>query len=453
MRQGPTRVQSIGVFLLLLIAHSVLGNWNVGLNQTGRDFFQFWVIASELPPAEPFDPYDGEYGLLLIEKHARQSTVPGYSDVFREVAQNRIKLYATGSPFLYTLVAAFTTGRYEVDLRAFQLINLVCGLLGICGIARLLGFSVHHALLAYLYLATCFESFDSDIRVTNVGQIQLCLIALFLWTNRSPSPRWGAVSGAILAAAVAMKPTIIVVPILLLASRLANLRARRALFEFGGFAFCLLIVTILSSAAFRTPGVWLDFARFHFRALTGEYYTHLAELGNSSGMQIFLKGTGLNGLTILSIFFLVALLALVGLMIRAGVRTPEKAEESQSDRMRETWASTVLGCSIFLLISPLVWVHYYLLAVPVFLYFLRPNGGTHRIVRVVSVIALIGISIKPYILFQNQIVWLFQMKFRDALTIILMTSSVLLVILGSVEFVINTRFYSTSRQIKNESSD
>jgi hypothetical protein len=137
------------------------------------------------------------------------------------------------------------------------------------------------------------------------------------------------------------------------------------------------VASFLASAAyFGSTAIWMDFLHSLMKTLNGGSYP--LENGNFSLSALVFGGN--NGpAAITSLLLLLA--GFSWLMFASRQNTsrelPDEASRNAygSRRMHTAFAIGGGGCAIMLLSSPLVWLHYYLLLLPLSLYVIQPANG------------------------------------------------------------------------------
>ncbi len=329
-------------------------------NTYGVDFYHYWalprvVALSEGPPGSPYVE-TASYADVL-RRDAAQSEDRRYQDAERF----RRRLDLTGTPLSYAIGGALPGGYsrafavYEAGL-ALALVGAALAaarahgreLLGAAGLAGALLAGAHPVAI--------------DAHVGNVGAWQLLgLTLLCAGVARAPL----SVLGAGLAALVLLKPSVLA-PCLGLGlcalARAARVRGGvRALGAGAGVAGAALIAW--PALVFGAPGVWGDW----LGALGGvERLVYTPEQGNWSLVRALSDASGVEA-SALSRLVLGGLgLSLAGALgARALARGGGRAglRGALSELLADPWGVAGLGVIATLLGSPIVWVHYFTLAI------------------------------------------------------------------------------------------
>ncbi len=172
----------LGFFIFLLLVFCFVRVWHYGQARPGIDFYQFWAVGQEIIQKDAAaDIYSREARIKIGNEFLKKAYANTDSSRFRWAAENRKVFEIYSTPFLYSLFAIFFSGDYEADYRSYQLFCLMCSLFAIVALCRLFKYSVIRTMFFLVLFAAWFEPFFSDVRVANVNQIQLGLLALFLW--------------------------------------------------------------------------------------------------------------------------------------------------------------------------------------------------------------------------------------------------------------------------------
>jgi hypothetical protein len=263
------------------------------------------------------------------------------------------RLDATGSPLAYALVGWASTGNYDRDLLAFTVVSYLSFALAILTFCRTLGYSLAGTALAFTAFGMCFTPLLSDVRVANLNQLQLLGLAGFVWTMQRGATLW---AGAILGAIIVFKPLTVLVLLLLVAVRVMDGRGLTRDHLLHGVAGGAVVALALGAAYFGSPLVWVEFARSLAGTLTAGY--PLAH-GN------FAPAAVLSAVIGVTVPMPAGALALVATLVVLW-RTRGHAVGSTD----ETFLVVGAGTCLILLSSGLVWVHYYVLLIPLCLYLL-----------------------------------------------------------------------------------
>jgi hypothetical protein len=239
-----------------------------------------------------------------------------------------------------------------------------------------------------------FAPFQSETQVLNVNSIQLGSLALILFLHRlGESTPYQIGAGVLLGCLVMFKPNVVLVVVLLFAAMLiegknkALLNQSIGLMIGGGFAFGS------SSLFFGTTVCWSNWMQT-IALIPPEIIT--AQLGNYS-LLLFVAGAGAAGAS--PVLALGLCLPVLGALWLRRNDAMETTDDEQWDR---TTSLVGIGCVIFLLSANLVWEHYYVLAIPLLLWCLRPgieripeNPQQWVLERVLPGVALVALMATP----------------------------------------------------------
>lgn len=363
--------------------------WSLGRASPGVDFYQFRVVAQAAGRGDG-SVYDDDSRARVGTEFLRRATTDEDSEARRVAAQYRRVLEPLGTPFLYTVVRPLASGRYERDFRAFCLLSLASCLLGLFLIGRLLRYPPTTTLLLLAFVTLAFQPLKSDVRVGNVNQIQLGMLAAYLRLAGGPDrSRAQIAAGALLGAAVLFKPNLAGIVPLLAVSWLLHGRYRKLILQGAGLAAGVAAAVLASALLFGSLGAWSDWLAT-FRAFP--LSTFRVEHGNFGLVRLAYEGLDVEIGPHLALAASAAILVCLWLgRRREGAATARGAEATLVGA----------GCLVPLLSAPLVWQHYVLLALPAVLVLLRPEEdpgrpgrGAWR--RALTAVALTAIAIDPY---------------------------------------------------------
>jgi hypothetical protein len=285
-------------------------------------------------------------------------------------------LHSSATPFLYAVIGLIATGDYDRDLAAWQALSLAAFTLALLVCARLLGLAPAASLALLLPCLVWLSALHSDLRVGNVNSFQLGLVGLvFLLQSRDAEARYGFLAGVVVGMLILFKPNLAPIPLLLLGAWLLRGQFRKLLIGLAGIASGALIAFAWSSAFFGGPGVWIDWLR-DLRALMGNQFP--SGVGNFNAGNVL--GLRLGGLGQAALALALCALALVFLWwgrrqagSGPGERLPGGTGAADEARDRVEYAQLLgLACLIQMLASPLVWLHYFVLTVPMLVVVFRP---------------------------------------------------------------------------------
>jgi len=355
---------TVAWLLAALILQIGVSRWH-DPNVISVDYFTLWAVPATLSSVPDRDIYshDNQRAMantargMAASGHASpaQKVVMGLSD---QLYEGRID--ATGSPLAYALVGLASSGAYDDDLARFTAASFVAFLASIGLLCRLLGFSPAGTAVAAVAYGLCFSPLLADVRVVNVNQLQLLALSLFLWMSHQKRP---LLAGLVLGIGVAFKPNIGVVLLIAALVALVGRRFSETGRLFAGAAAGLAIAVAAGAAYFGSLGVWRLFLGSISRTLqTGDPLEH----GNYGLANIIATLAGAEvSLVLGAIAIGVVLFVLMRTQPQPGVEVPHSVDEQ--------FLTVGIGCALMLLSSRLVWMHYYVLLIPLSLYLLRPG--------------------------------------------------------------------------------
>lgn len=312
----------------LLVVFGLRSAWQTASSSQGLDFYQFWIGGQEAPH---------ERGALWSPDTAKRlgstyyyRAASGKSERMYVVASGRRELELFSTPFLYTCFGALPAD-YERAYLIWCILGLASLVAAIAIMARALRWPMAAFLFFLAFVLLLFQPLTSELRVENVNEVQLLIIAAYFVTPP-------AVRGAILGVAIALKPNVALALPLVAAFEFTHDR-RKLLPEMLGVAAGGAAAAVVSSAYFRSATVWIDWLRAA-RSLSQTIYAR--ETGNVAP-ALFLGRYA----WVLAIVLTIAAAYVV-------VRHREASAE----------LAVSLGLVVYLLSAPLVWLHYLLLAIP-----------------------------------------------------------------------------------------
>lgn len=370
MRSG--RVAAIALSLLFCAA-GTFWFWSTARSTAAIDFYQMRAGARMARESASF--YEPATGARMGEIYRREAVAAGATRRHVAAATYRRNLEIFSTPFLYTLYAPLR-GPYERDLLIFHSITFLALGAWVAIFARLFRWPPAGALLLFAFLLIAFEPVRSDITVGNSNQIILAIVAV---AAAFTSKQRFAAAGAALALATAAKPHVaLIFPVTYLfwaAARRWRDLVRHATGAAGGAA----VAVAAGSAYFESTSIWLEWIAA-LRALPESIVP--VDIGNFA-LVLLLRSTRLPWLAALP--FVAAAAALAFIAVRRG-------RDARFDV-----PLIALGCVLFHLVSRLVWLHYFTLAVPLAMWLLRPADGAPATRRqVAGAASLLLIAVRPW---------------------------------------------------------
>jgi hypothetical protein len=310
------------------------------------DYYQFWLVGRELrehPQANPYeDAARAELGRRGLAEARAQQRGQTEASLHLRVAEYRQQLEVYSTPLLYGTLGAIASGNYEQDKRLWQRGMLVLFALSVLLCARAFGFSWGASLACVAAFSLSSEPLLAELGNGNVNSVLLLSLCFALWAwSRN---RYG-LGAAALGLGVCFKPLLwlALVPIALrwATAREAGPLLRTAL---GGLLGGVIGVG-LGAWLGGGLGLWA-----HWLAAARELSQAAQDYPDNFSPLARLWQTPPAWLASLAVLALSALRAVQ--LRRRVVRAPEACE------------SLAFGALLCLAFSPLVWIHYLLLAVP-----------------------------------------------------------------------------------------
>lgn len=300
--------------------------------------------------------------------------------------------FVNGTPFFYGVLTAFR-GNYESAFDAFHLVGLVLLVVSLALLCRLFGYSLMTLFVSIAFLTTWFQPLRSDVWVGNVNQIQLAMITAFLLIqSRTRTRGRGIAAGFVLGLMVLFKPNLAFVPPLLLVSWWVTNRRDEIVDQMIGLALAGAMVIGSTSALLGGPSIWFRWAG-SLSILPDAAIT--IERGNYGPVQVLREWAGIDAAAPFALLFpIVALLILL-----FGSRSRYRGSEN---RLANDTLVVGVAVATYLVSFWMVWIHYYLLLLPLLLFLMRPGdedatGVSWPTARtLLAGAALVGISVDPW---------------------------------------------------------
>lgn len=346
----------IGLGLVVLLAcFALMRAWQVGQSVAGIDYYQFWVVGEAIEHDGVKNPYADEaraqMGRIYLERAmrdaqaVRQQTAAGGREV--------LETYST--PFLYTAMHALASGDYETDFTRWHVLSLVAFAGGVLLFAQAasLGWGGGLGILALVVLFGA--PFQSEIQVANVNRLQLGALAVApALLARARSGAWMAAAGLMLALSTLFKPNVAFASALCAVAVVSRDERPAWVAFFAGAGMGTAIGVATGALYFGSFAAWFDWAAT--LAVIPDEIIHVS-LGNYAPLPALVgSASGALSLGLACALTIAPALAL-------GRSTPKR---DALDRGLLLTTSLGLGGAVALVTATLVWEHYFLLALPLF---------------------------------------------------------------------------------------
>lgn len=360
--------KTLTVLMILASALALVTAWRtIAQRSFPIDFYQFWAVGQSL----------GQSDLNIYSDKAREQLGETFSkkmqasedSAFTALVERRKVLQTYSSPLLYSSFRVFSTGNFKTDLAIYRLATFLCYVLSIILFCRLLRYKWEMMFGVLAFFLAWYDPFYSDVIIGNVNCFQLMTLAIYLWiTCRSRSTWRSVLAGICLGLATAYKPNIVLVPVALAMMWILQRRyVCLALHILGGLAGIIAAI-VFSSLIFKSAHCWTDWLAA-VRSMP-EAVTKF-EAGNFAPGPII--GEWLKtDVTLIFDFIL-------GGCIILGIFPWRKRREQQTKHLRENEITsdvltTAIGGLLTVLAFRLAWYHYYVLAVPAFIFLFSSVG-------------------------------------------------------------------------------
>ncbi len=441
MKQSGYFRDPVGLLLATLVALSMLGVWMYVKQAPGIDYYVAWAAADAVKNDTPLNIYEPSSRYKLAVEYRNKADAQQDAPKQKQVAAYLKELQMTATPFMYWVTGMLSIGDYETDLRVWQILSLTLVTISVLLLCRLLEFTPATSLAILLPVLIWFMPFYSSLRVANVNAFQLGLISLILWLLRpNANVRYQFVAGLLIGMLVMFKPNL--GPVAFLFG--GGWAVRRQYSSLGvsilGMLSGALAAVLVSSIWMRSATIWLDWFNYIRQFVDGGPGE---KGGNYAVITHIFSDTSPLGQAALAVFLCILCLALLA-WGRRGAALPA---DSAADRKREFIENAILialGCIVPLLSSTLVWLHYYLLTLPMIIVAYRPwqEPGPFkpvaffmlRLLPTVALVVLMETALRDVIGVENRI-------YNEAVTSI---SALLLFVAGLWQFGHGVRVSSSA---------
>lgn len=423
--QGLTRhfKDPLTLLLWMLVAMSMLGTWQYAKVAPGIDYYVAWVAADAVKNDTSHNIYDPSTKYKLAVEYRNKADTVKDAPRQKRMAQGRRELPMTATPFLYWFTGLIAKGDYESDFDNWHAITILTLTLSILVICHLLGYSIATSLAFLLPVLVWFFPHHVDLQEGNVNSIQVGMIALVIWLlSRGSNRRHIFTTGLAIGLMVMFKPNLAPVAMLFSGAYIVRWQLAKMAISVSGIIAGAVVALLISSWWMGSFTVWIDWLN-----LINKTVSQFGEPGGSytgvTGITGAISSVGQLGMAVIY-----TLLVLVFLWWG---RRRESVEAGNSEReFIENITLVAMGCIVMMLSSALVWLHYYLLTIPMFIVALRPWQGTASkgmirvlVLRILPIIMLLG-------LMDSAAIGLFELGGGDYWKLAGMTSAFSLLLIG-----------------------
>lgn len=392
-RSGQTFKDPLSLILACLVVLALSGAWLYAKQAAGIDYYVTWVAADAVESDNTQNIYAQSARNKLTAQYRNKAVALPDTSKQKQVAAFWKELTMTATPFLYWVTSFTVSGDYEKDLKYWLLVTLILVSGSILALCRLLAYTPATSLAILLPALVWFMPFYSNMNVANVNGVQLGLITLSLWlTSRGSETAKLFATGVVIALTVMFKPNLAPVALLFGGGWAVRQQYQRLLVSLGGMAAGAFIAVLVSSIWMGSVTVWLDWFNYIREFVDGGPGP---KGGNYSIITQLASDISPLGQLAAAIFLCLLVLACLWWGRR---RLPASidAEAAKSREFIENASLVAVGCIIPMLTSTLVWLHYYLLVIPMIIVAFRPweQPGPMKIIplimlRVLPVVALV----------------------------------------------------------------
>ena len=377
----------------LLALAGLVQSWDLGRKSPGIDFYQFWIIGQIIGRADVPSIYAEDAHPRLGAEFIRRSLTDDDSERRRAAARVWQVLEPTATPMLYSSFRPFAALRYDDAHLVYRVVSLTALTGALLAVAVLLGHSATVALLMLALVNVAFRPLKTDVQVGNVNQVQLAMVAAYLWlSSRGDTGRSQWIAGGVLGVLVLLKPNLLAVAPVLALSWVARGRREKLIRQGAGMAAGAALALAFTAVVFGSLSPWREWLDF-MQAFPPSKIP--LRFGNVGLARLLYETLDVQVSLWLAIFFICVALACVWIG-RTRYAAPA-AGDWRAVAVEDTLALGA-GCFVYLLSAPLVWNHYLLLALPAALALLRAPATdfpADRLRMPLTALALLALAVDP----------------------------------------------------------
>lgn len=429
----------LSLILATLVLLSLLGAWLYTKEAPGLDYYVAWVAADAVKNDTPHNIYEPASRYTLAVLYRNKADAVQNAPRQKQMAAYRRDLPMTATPFLYWVTGLLATGDYEKDLARWHTLSLILLTASMLVMCRLLGYNPATSFAILLPVVVWFTPFYADLRVANVNSFQLGFIALIMWLqSRQSNHRYVFATGLITGLLVMFKPNLAPVALLLAGGWAVRGQFMKLGISLWGMVTGAFTAVLVSSLWMGKTMVWLDWWNFIRQVVDGGPGERG---GNYALITQFSKGISPPGQLTVAILLSLLCLAFFWWGRRSAV-VPESGAAKKQLELLENSCLIAMGCIVAMLASTLVWLHYYLLIIPMLIVVFRPwqEPGRMkvlpflmlRVLPVVALVVLLETALRSIVLSSDALGWVMKP----------MNSAVLLFVAGLWQFGYGIRVYA-----------
>jgi hypothetical protein len=367
----PSRLL-LAAFALALSAAAVVDGWRTFPYLLRVDFYHMWGVplAHGTLAANPYAKVK-EYGDFLNDVTAHST-----SAMLKRANNGRRVIEPTGTPFYYAVFGVLPRD-FDAAAAVFVLAQYIALFASMVLLARLNGGGASLAIALAAVIAVDFNPFAQDVKYGNVNAFQLLALAILrtLSAARSRLPGLAFRDGfpALLAALAMFKPNTLWI-VAVLALHYVIVAGPRSIPR----ALAAGTVTALACAAigafhFDGPQAWIDWLRYTQGMNGGRLLYNVGE-GNHAIVKLLAEASPRLGLLASEILLTALLLAAFAFALVKGSGGDGPKRRALAFFGDVQFAASC-GVVMMLATSPLIWPHYYVLALVPIAWLLAGRGG------------------------------------------------------------------------------
>ena len=359
----------LGLILASLVSLSLLGAWQYTRDYPGVDYYVTWVASDAVSNNTRHDIYEETSQYRLTFEYRKKARDLDDAPKQLQAANYFEKLDFTATPFLYWVTGLLTTGSYVTDLAIWQALTLLLVTSSILVFCRLLGYSPTSSMVVLLPVLAWFMPLYSNLRVANVNGIQLGLITLIVYLLKRHAEGFSLfISGLLTGLLVMYKPNLAPVGLLFAGVWVVRQQYLKLSLAVSGMAAGAIVSVFVSSIWLGGTTTWLNWFNYIRQYMDGG----LDERGGNYAIitQLFSDASSL--IQLVAAVFLCLLCLAVFWWERRSDSDHDIHKNNEDREFIENTTFIAMGCIITMLTSSMVWLHYYLLAIPMIIIALRP---------------------------------------------------------------------------------
>lgn len=377
----------------LLFINCFIGAYNYSTDNNSIDFFTWWSVPHGISRQYIEMPYSEESEKKLAAKIAEEIDSQNTPNVEKKTIQDIFVLYedriiTTASPFFYSFIKGFVSANYQLDKRKFILLSLVLFTVAFFLLGRMLNFSFLTLFILYALITICFSAYLLELKVSNINQLQFFLVTLFILLSVGAKGFYSHVwAGFFIGLSILLKLNAGFILFFAMLAAIFYKDIKKAFAYILGFLLSCVLAFLMTASYFKSLHMeawksWINTLPTtiagNFSMISGNY--SLSRLIDTNG------GPNIAGVLYIAVLCLFLWTLYSSNKYFDSIKTSSAVKKEKE--LRNIFLVVGFGVLAMLLCGNLVWTHYYVATIPIFLFLLRPQPEKNMLTKALTYTAL-----------------------------------------------------------------